>query len=129
MYLLNPGRYVVGDPGDLLDDRTLKSLWERGRRLDALALKTESGQIVAPSAGKSGEFRTSLGKTVLTKCGHVAFVPYAAAGRLLRGDFIRLTLAAPALLFHNAAADIELDGALAIYCSSLPPVGCPGARL
>ncbi|MDE5831873.1 MAG: hypothetical protein K2H64_02625 [Desulfovibrio sp.] len=122
MYLLNSGRYVIGDPEAILNEKTLKKLWENGGSPEFRVLKTSVGAIIALSAGRRGVFHTSIGKPIASPSAHIAFVPYPAAGKLLATGLLRITLRAPALLFHNADSDIELDGRLYIYCSSMPPL-------
>lgn len=120
MFVLNPGRYVVGDPGIILDGPTFKELWGSTSRFDSLELKTDAGLIIAPSTGKNGEFKTSLGRNITTATTHIAFVPYRAVGRLLPYEVLRLSLAAPAMLYFSACAHIVLDGKLTIYCGAMP---------
>ena len=118
MFLLNPGRYVVGDPETILKEASLKSLMASGSQFNCLVLPTSLGPIIAPSTEKNGEFATNLGRSLLTRTAHIAFVPYGAAEKLLPSDIFRINLASPSFLFHNANGNIELDGRLIIFCAS-----------
>lgn len=119
MFLLNPGRYVAGDPELILKEETLKKLWLGGEHLNALTLKTPAGLIVALATARDGDFPTSLGRPLTTRCGRLAFAPYAAADKLLpTGSVLRLAVPAPTLLFYNARGDIELDGLLLVFRAS-----------
>lgn len=118
MFLLNPGRYVIGDPETILKEASLKSLLGSGSQFNSLVLPTSLGPIIAPSTEKNGEFATSLGKNVQTRTAHIAFVPYGAAEKLLPTDIFRINLVEPSFLFHNANGNIELDGRLIIFCAS-----------
>lgn len=117
MFVLNPGRYVVGDPALILDDPTFKNLCASGTRFNALTLSTPQGQIIAPATGGNGDFVTDMGRSLRTASGHMAFVPYGLAGRLLTSDVIRISLASPAILYFSPSSNIILDGKLTIYCS------------
>lgn len=117
MFVLNPGRYVVGDPALILDEATFKRLCAAGTRFNALTLKTGNGPIIAPATGGNGDFVTDLGRSLRTDSGHMAFVPYGLAGRLLTSDVIRISLQRPALLYFSSRSNIVLDGKLTIYCS------------
>lgn len=120
MFLLNPGRYVIGDPANILQETTCKKLWESPSRLDAHVLRTPAGTIIAFSTGKSGVFRTDLGPTISTVTGSIAFAPYMAAEKLLPFEMVRISLANPAILFFDAASNIVLDRKLTIFIENGP---------
>ena len=116
MFLLNAGRYIVADPALVLNEATCKKLWGSEASLEAHALQTENGLLLALPTGKRGEFQTDLGRPIATETGHIAFVPYLAAEKLLPFGVIRLTLDSPALLFIDSSSRIVLDGKLTIFC-------------
>lgn len=116
MFLLNSGRYVVADPGVILKDPTFKKLWCASTRFDSHVLETPDGLMIAIPTGKSGDFVTDIGKKISTDTGHIAFVPYMAAEKLLPREVIRISLTEPALLFLDAKNNIVLDGKLTIFC-------------
>lgn len=115
MFVLNAGRYIVGDPEKILDSATFKRLWGAGTTLNALYLATPFGAIIAPRTG-SGTFATDRGKFLPTATGHIAFVPYQAAGRLLPADIIRICLQTASILYFSDNSNIILDGILTIFC-------------
>lgn len=116
MFLLNPGRYVIGDPANILDDIIFKKLWGSSSKFNSLVLETPDGVIVAPSTGTNGEFITDIGKTIFTQTSHIAFVPYIAVSKLLPYSVIRLSLSLPTLLMFDFESNIVLDKILTIYC-------------
>lgn len=116
MFLLNPGRYIVADPEIALTAATYKRLWQTDTQFDAHILPTPAGAILALSTGKCGEFATDVGRNIVTASGQIAFLPCAAAEKLLPSTVIRIALKKPALLFVNAQSNIVLDGALTIFC-------------
>ena len=116
MFLLNPGRYIIADPAVVLKENTFKKLWRSGTRFESHVLDTENGILLALPTGKNGEFRTDLGKVIVTETAHIAFIPYLAAEKLLPFDIIRISLHSPSLLYFDANGNIVLDGMLTIYC-------------
>lgn len=116
MFLLNPGRYVVADPLVILKESTFKRLWASSTRFDSHMLETPCGLMLSLPTGKSGSFHTDQGRMISTETGHIAFVPYMAAEKLLPREVIRVSLTAPAMLFFDADCHIVLDGCLTIFC-------------
>lgn len=116
MFLLNVGRYVIGDPAAALSDKALKKLWGSSPKFESHVLNTDNGMVIALPTGKNGKFRTDLGKVISTDTAHIAFIPYQAAEKLLPFSMIRVALSQPSLLFFDARNNIVLDGKLTIYC-------------
>lgn len=126
MLFLNPGRYVVADPGKALSDDTCKELWRTPTILGIRTLSTDHGSILAFPTGESGSFATNKGKCILTETAYIAFIPYEAIGKLLPFGVIRLALSEAALLYIDASSNIVLDGRLKIFCRYNQP--CCGLK-
>lgn len=116
MFLLNPGRYLIADPEMALAAATSKKLWASATKFGCHLLETPKGRIFALPTGKPGEFATTIGKSIPTGSSYIAFLPYAAAEKLLATTVLRLNIEKPTMLFFNAGADIVLDGKLTIFC-------------
>lgn len=116
MFLLNAGRYIIADPAQILKEDSCKKLWGAATKFDAHVLSTDKGTMLALPTGKNGEFQTDLGKAISTATGHIAFIPYLAAEKLLPYGVLRISLNSPALLYYDSDSHIVLDGKLTIFC-------------
>lgn len=114
MFLINPGRYIVADPAILLSEMSFKRLWGSSTRFGALVLENGKNVLYALPTSHKGDFKTSLGTSITTQTGYIAFAPYEAVEKLLPFNVIRLSLSATTLLYFSSS-NIILDGQLIIY--------------
>lgn len=115
IFLLNAGRYIIADPDVALAPTTLKKLRETGFRSGSHRLRTPNGLILALTIGKKGEFETDLGTPIQTESGQIAFLPCAAADKLLPAVTLRIQLDKPALLYFAEGSFLAIDGKLKIF--------------
>ena len=116
MFVLQPGRYIIGDPEYILDQITLQNLFKTVMVLNAFSLNSASGFLLALKISKTGLIKTSINKNILINSSYISFIPFTASQKLLCFDVLRISIKKATLLYFNELNHLVVDRKFYIEC-------------